>query len=161
MQSDDLMLVGEFQRTLDDRFRLSLPPELGAHLAVDGAECMLAKERPGCLSLWSMSSWRSRWESSVSLVEAKMRAGKLAGKLGQVQSLGRLLSTRYRSVPLAGRSRLVVPEGFREFLRVAPGGEVVVVGACVCVELWSPPHWIEYVDRRMPRFARLLERLSD
>ncbi len=56
----------------------------------------------------------------------------------QVQMLGRLLSSRHRTVELAGRGRLLVPEGFREFLKVEAGGDVMVVGAGVCVEIWNP-----------------------
>ena len=100
---------------------------------------MLAKERPGCLSLWNAQAWQGRLDEGVELVKSKMRAGKLEGKLEDVQQLGRLLSTRHSSVQLAGRGRLSIPEGFREFLQVEQGGEVIVVGAGVCVEMWSPP----------------------
>ena len=152
--------LGEFHRTLDQRYRLALPAELDGIFSSEERSCVLAKERTGCLSLWRQDIWRSRWQASVELVEAKMRAGKLDGHLARVQSLARLLSTRHREVQLAGRARLVLPEGFREFLRVEPGGDVVVVGAGVCVEMWSPKHWMAYVDRRMPRFSRLLDQLS-
>mgnify|MGYP003342634484 CR=1 FL=1 len=46
------LLIGEFARTLDDRFRLSLPPELVEPLSAAGSRMVLAKERFGCLSLW-------------------------------------------------------------------------------------------------------------
>jgi MraZ protein len=50
-------ILGEFQRTLDERYRLSLPAELLAQFG-DDAECILAKERPGCLSLWKADVWQ-------------------------------------------------------------------------------------------------------
>jgi MraZ protein len=78
-----------------------------------------------------------------------------------VQLLGRLLSTRHRSVQLGERGRLVIPEGFREFLDVEPGGEVLLIGAGLCVEIWKPAAWLQYLARRMPRFRRLLDRLSE
>jgi MraZ protein len=84
----------------------------------------------------------------------------LEGKLGQVQLLGRLLSTRHKNVSLAGRGRLLIPEGFREFLRVEAGGDVQIVGAAVCVEIWNPKAWVDYLDGRMPKFRRLFDRLS-
>ena len=77
-----------------------------------------------------------------------------------MQLLGRLLSTRHKAVQLAGRGRLVIPEGFREFLAVEPGGEVLVVGAAVCVEIWNPPYWLKYLEAQMPKFRRLLNQLS-
>jgi MraZ protein len=153
-------LLGEFQRTLDDRYRLSIPNELGDALVAESADCILAKERPGCLSLWSAAVWQQRLDEGVELVKQKMRAGKLQERIGQVQLFGRLLSTRHRQVQLAGRGRLVIPEGFREFLGVEPGGDVQIIGAAVCVEIWSPPAWLKYLEGRMPRFRRLFDQLS-
>jgi MraZ protein len=152
-------ILGEFERTLDDRFRLSIPSEL---LAGFGSEsrCVLAKERPGCLSLWRADAWQAKLQAGVDLVQSKMRAGKLEGRLGQVQMLGRLLSTRHKEVELAGRGRLLIPEGFREFLKVEAGGEVLVVGAAVCVEIWQPQAWLSYLEQRIPKFRRLFDQLS-
>jgi MraZ protein len=155
------LILGESTRTLDERYRLSLPVELVEPLATGGSECILAKERPGCLSLWNVDAWQSRLDDGVRLVEAKMEAGRLEGRLEEVQRLGRLLSTRHRTVQLAGRSRLVIPEGFREFLGVEPGGSVMVVGAGVCVELWQPERWSQYVGEEMPAFRSLLNALSN
>ncbi|MHB1036149.1 MAG: division/cell wall cluster transcriptional repressor MraZ [Pirellulales bacterium] len=153
-------ILGEFHRTLDERFRLSIPNELVDPLIADGSDCILAKERPGCLSLWNSRTWQAKLDDGVDLVKGKMRAGKLEGRLAQVQLLGRLLSTRHKTVSLAGRGRLVIPEGFREFLQAEPSSDVLVVGAAVCVEIWNPRAWLKYLDGRMPKFRRLFDQLS-
>ena len=160
MSATQEFLLGEFQRSLDDRFRLSVPNELGDALTADSPDCIIAKERPGCLSLWSAPVWQTRLDEGVELVKQKMRAGKLQERIAEVQLFGRLLSTRHRAVQLAGRGRLVIPEGFREFLGVEPGGDVQVIGAAVCVEIWSPAAWLKYLEGRMPRFRRLFDHLS-
>ena len=113
-------LLGEFRRSVDERFRLSVPQSLVEELTAAGAELFLAK----------------------------------------VQQLGRLLSTRHKSVELAGRGRLLLPEGFREFLGVEPGGDVLVVGAAVCVEIWRPDAWTACLDEQIPEFRQLLDELS-
>jgi MraZ protein len=154
------LILGEYRRRLDDRYRLSVPRELADLLTADAPECILAKERPGCMSLWSATHWKARLDEGVELVKQKMQAGRLEGRIGQVQLFGRLLSTRHRMVRLAGRGRVLIPEGFREFLGVEPGGEVVVVGAAICVEIWSPPSWLKCLETRMPKFRRLLDQLS-
>ncbi len=153
-------ILGEFRRTLDDRFRLSIPPELIDPLTTAGLDCILAKERPGCLSLWNAAEWQAKLDSGVRLVESKMQAGRLGERVEEVQMLGRLLSTRHKAVQIAGKGRLSVPEGFREFLGVEAGGEVLVVGAAVCVELWRPEAWLKYLDERMPEFRQLFDNLS-
>jgi len=145
---------------LDDRYRLSIPPELLGPLEAAGNECIVAKERRGCLSVWPAAAWQQQLDQGVELVKSKMQAGRLQGRIGEVQLLGRMLSTRHKPVQLAGRGRLLIPDGFRDFLGVEPGGDVLVIGAAVCVELWRPDAFATYVEKRMPRFRKLLEKLS-
>ena len=160
MASDEFLL-GEFRRSLDDRYRLSIPGELHQRLLDGGGECILAKEMPGALSLWGKSDWGDRLEKGVEVVQSKMRAGRLEGRIEDVQALGRLLSTRHRDVQITGRGRILIPEGYREFLGVEPGGEVLIVGAAVCVEIWRPDSWFIHLEEKMPEFRHLLDRLAD
>jgi len=154
------LLIGEYLRTLDERFRLAIPPELLDSLLASGPKLVLAKERAGCLSLWSAAIWKPRIDAAVDVVRSKMQAGLLTQRVGQLQDLGRLLSTRQTLVTLAGRARLVVPEGFRDFLGVEAGGELVVVGAAVCVELWQPAAWSAFVTSEMPGFRQRMDELT-
>ena len=85
----------------------------------------------------------------------------MEGRWSEVQRLGRLLSTRYRTVRLANRSRLTVPEGFREFLDVSGGQDVMVVGAVICVEVWNPDAWLEQLRNDMPEFSPLFKELTE
>lgn len=154
------LLIGEFVRTVDERFRLAIPPELLAPLLASGSRLVLAKERAGCLSLWPAALWKPRIDAAIEVVRSKLQAGLLTQRVGQVQDLGRLLSTRHKVVSVAERGRLVVPEGFREFLAVEPGADVMVVGAAVCVELWQPAAWNAYVTSEMPEFRRRIDELT-
>ena len=154
------LLLGEFRRTVDDRSRVVLPERFARALADTAAEHILAKERPGSLSLWGGQRWQQQLERGVKLVESKMQAGRLDGRIQEVQRLGRLLSTRHRRVRLGARGRLLIPAGFREFLAVSPGEDLLVVGAAVCVEIWNPHLWLKYLQEWMPKFRRLLDKLS-
>ena len=157
------LLLGEFRRTLDDRHRLLIPKPLAELLVAESAECILAKERPGCLSLWPARAWQAKLDDGLRWIEEKLGREKLDEEIGRVQMFGRLFSTRHTPVQLAGRGRLLIPEGFREFLGVDPQqgqGEVMVVGAAVCVEIWNPADWLEYLRRQMPKFRRLFHHLT-
>ena len=88
-------LLGEFRCTIDDRHRISIPKPLAQMLTSDSSECILAKERPGALSLWNASQWQTKLERGVALVKAKMEDDRLRDRLEDVQLLGRLLSTRH------------------------------------------------------------------
>ena len=153
-------ILGECRRLLDERYRIKIPIEMADILSAESVDCILAKERSGALSLWNSSQWQGKLDQGVRLVEEKMRAGRLDGRIEQVQMLGRLLSTRHTTVRLAGRGRLSVPDGFRDFLGVDPGGEVLVVGAAVCVELWRPDRWFTYIEESIPQFRELFDNLS-
>ncbi len=160
MVRDENLILGESRRALDERYRLSIPSEMVTLLGGEQAQCLLVKERLGCLSLWNEMRWKETFDAGLQIVSGKLRAGKLDSRLEEVQLLGRLLSTRQTSLTLAGRGRLLLPEGFREFLRVEPGGEVQLVGAAVCLEIWNPTAWLEYLEQRMPKFRRLFDRLT-
>jgi MraZ protein len=155
------LLIGEHVRSLDERFRLSLPSEFSEPLMAAGPRLVLAKERAGCLSLWPATIWKPRIDAAIDVVRSKLQAGLLSQRVGQVQDLGRLLSTRHRVVSLAARDRLVVPEGFRDFLGVEPGGNLLVVGAAVCVELWRQDAWNAFVTSEMPEFRRRIDELTN
>ena len=155
------LILGEFRRTIDERYRVSLPAELvRLLLESEEQECLLAKEHPGSLSLWNLRQWGETLNQGVQLIESKIAAGRLAGQTIELQRFGRILSTRHRPVQLTGRGRLLLPEGFREFLGVESGGEVFVVGAAVCLELWRPDAWFSYLNEQIPEFRQLYDRLS-
>lgn len=154
------LILGEYPRQLDERYRVSIPQELVQPLIEEDGDCTLAKERPGCLSLWNTRRSQHELDAGMDLVRGKIRAGKLESRIGELQLLGRLLSTRQRPVKIAGRGRLLIPESFREFLGVEQGGDVLIVGAAVCVEIWRPKAWVSYLEKRIPRFRRLFDRLT-
>lgn len=156
----DRFLTGEHRRTLDERFRLSLPPDFADAVTDEAGDTILAKERDGCLSLWRGAEWQKRLEDGVALIREKIERGRMEGRWGEVQRLGRLLSTRTCTVRLANRSRLLVPDSFREFLGVAANQEVVIVGAAICVELWNPQAYLAVLKEEMPAFNHLLQELS-
>ncbi|MBL8811718.1 MAG: division/cell wall cluster transcriptional repressor MraZ [Planctomycetaceae bacterium] len=155
-----MFITGEFRRTIDDRFRLMLPPELAQAVADDSGSVILAKERSGCLSLWKPEDWQHRLDSGISLLRQKIDAGRMEQRWGDVQKLGRLLSTRHQTLQLANRSRLLIPEGFRPFLGCDAGKEVIIVGAVICVEIWQPDAWNNVLKEEMPEFGELFKQLT-
>jgi MraZ protein len=155
------LFVGEWSRAVDERFRLSLPQEWADELVDDNGECVLAKERPGCVSVWHSRDWTEWLNEGVALVTGKIRSGRVTGRMDQVQMFGRLLSTRHKTVPIAGRGRIAIPDSFRSFLEVEPGGELLIVGAAVCVEIWNPNRWATHIGEHMSEFRELFDQLAN
>jgi MraZ protein len=156
-----MFITGEVRRTIDERFRLTLPSEFVEGIADADGGIIVAKERTGCLSLWRSDEWQKRLDSGVQLLRQKIDSGRMEGRWGDVQRLGRLLSTRHQAATLANRSRLLIPESFRQFLGVEGGQEVVVVGAAICVEVWRPESWMEVLHSEMPDFGELFKTLTE
>jgi MraZ protein len=161
MPSKVPFLLGEHRRTIDDRFRLSIPSELIDPMIEDDKDCILAKEQPGALSLWKASDYQGKLDREVGAIEALLQAERLKDRIDVVQKFGRLLSTRHKTVQIAGRGRILLPEGFREFLGVDAGGEVLIVGAAICIEIWRPNAWIEYLEGNIREFQQTVSKLLD
>ncbi len=161
MPHSQTLILGEAVRKLDERYRIALPSTLSQPLAAESSDCVIAKEQPGCLSLWNAAVWHARQEANLQVIQTKLLAGRLDRQLGELQQLGRLLSTRHVSTPITGRNRILVPDGFRQFLGVDRGEDVVLLGAAVCVEFWNPAQLHTHVGEEMPRFQQLFERLID
>ena len=157
----ETFITGEQKRTIDERFRITLPAEMAEAVTDEDGETILAKERYGCLSLWRAADWERRVNDGVGLIKQKIQAGRMEQRWGEVQRLGRLLSTRSKTVKLANRSRLLVPEGYREFLDVPINQEVMVVGAAICVEIWNPQCWLDVLKQDMPEFGPLFQDLAN
>lgn len=157
----ETFITGETRRTLDNRYRVTLPVEMASSVTDEAGDTILAKERAGCLSLWRADDWQKRLNAGVAVIQQKIQAGRMEQRWGDVQRLGRLLSTRHRTVKLANRSRLLIPEGYREFLEVEPNQEVMLVGAVICVEIWNPDAWRDVLRQDMPEFGPLFRELTD
>ncbi|HBL44050.1 division/cell wall cluster transcriptional repressor MraZ [Gimesia sp.] len=158
--SSETFITGETKRTVDDRFRISLPAEMAQAITDESGETMLTKERAGCLSLWKADDWQNRQQQGVDLIKQKIQSHRLENRWDEVQRLGRLLSTRNRTIQLANRSRCTIPEGFREFLGVQPNQDVMIIGAVICVEIWNLEAWQNLLEQDMPEFGTLFKDLS-
>jgi len=158
--SSDLFITGEERRTIDDRFRITLPSEMAQAITDAAGFTIVTKERFGCLSLWRAGDWQPRQDAGVAVLKQKIQAGRMDQKWDDVQRFGRLLSTRSQTVQLANRSRLLIPDPFREFLGAAINQEVMVVGAVICVEIWNLAAWLDTLKAEMPTFNPLFQELS-
>ncbi len=150
---DNDVIIGEFRRVLDERHRLALPPEVVQFLGSDTAHAVLAKERDGCLSLWKPDAWNRHFERFMKNLTLRVREDFFdSNRIPEVQRISRLISTRAKPIQLGQRGRILIPEGFREFLAVPPNTETMVIGAGVCVELWRPTAWLEYLKSDLETF---------
>lgn len=155
--------------TVGEKHRVGLPAECFAFLVQESKNlepgaparklrCMLAQEQAGCLSLWSIPRWQKSIEARVRLAVGRLEISQ--AHLPKIQRLTRLYSARSEEVALDDKGRFVVTDGFRQFLNVEPGNDVIVVGTAVCVEIWNPQQWQAYLREDMGEFNGLLGELA-
>ena len=136
-------------------------PKAARFVGLDNSAAMLGKARGKLAAAGSrVELLEADLNGGVELLRTKLRGGRLGSQVGDVQRLGRLLSTRHSTAPIAGRGRIAIPDSFRDFLGVDAGGEVLVVGAAVCVEVWRPDRWGEHIGQHMPQFRDLFDELT-
>ncbi|MBN1888174.1 MAG: division/cell wall cluster transcriptional repressor MraZ [Thermoflexales bacterium] len=122
------MFLGEFNHTVDDKGRVSLPakfrPELNEGLVVTHG-------LDGCLFIFTLTDFRALGN----------RVSDLPLTLPGRRDFERMLFARAVSLSLDKQGRILLPQALREFAGV--DGEVVVVGVNTRIEIWSQVAWQE------------------
>ncbi len=126
--------TGEFRHSLDERGRLAIPARFRPRLA---AGATLAKWLDRCVALFPPDEWEQ--------LSAKVAALPVTNPDGRAFS--RFMFSGAAETELDRQGRVLVPGYLREYAGIAPGGEVVVVGAHSRVELWAPDAWEPYRSR--------------
>ena len=118
--------LGEFEHSIDDKSRLSVPARFRAALQ-DGLYITRGLDR--CLVIWDSDSWRAQAE--------RVRA------LSLWQSAARRLQRHFFSGAVQAQpdklGRVVIPQFLREYAQL--DGDVVVVGLSDRIEVWSRTAW--------------------
>ena len=140
------MLLGEFEHTIDDKNRLTLPARFRQAFA-DGV--VLTRGMDGCLYVYP----RSDWEASVE------------GRLAELDPLSRetRLMQRYffsgaAEDELDKQGRVTVPTALIEHAKL--GREVVVAGVRDHLEIWDRAQWREHLREIEGSAEHVAERLA-
>ena len=125
------MFLGEFEHTIDDKGRLTIPAKFRDEL--EGG-LVVTRGLDGCL--WGYS--RAEWE-------------KLAEKIAQMPTTNQaarnfarfMFSSAFDSVP-DRQGRVLVPQNLRDYAGIT--NETVIIGVMNRVEIWHPTKWSEVVN---------------
>lgn len=120
------MFLGEFNHTLDEKSRLTLPAKFRARLA-DGVVMTAGTEM--CLLVYPLDEFKQLFE--------KVSALPVMGK--EAATLRRMLFTNASDAVPDKQNRVVIPQPLREYAEIT--NEVVVVGVGKFVEIWNPKEW--------------------
>ena len=129
---------GSYERSIDDKWRVSLPPEFRNRSEADD-RCVLGRV-PGspCLGLWRQKSY----DAAYRRLEQEVRTRESG------HDLLRWFSAHNYPVRPDAQGRVVVPEPLREILDVDLANKdtsVFVAGVGERIELWNSDAWLERV----------------
>jgi len=119
------MLAGEFEHTMDDKGRVSLPIR---HREELGDVVMIGRGTRGQVNVLPMSLWRSMAE----------RAQQASQDRGDIDDTVRFLFS-YNEAELDRQGRIVVPSALRRHADL--GADVTILGNGDRVEIWSRERW--------------------
>ena len=140
------MLLGEYEHTIDDKNRLTLPAKFRQAFA-DGL--VLTRGIEQCLTAYPRAEWSS-------IVESRLR------QLDPLSKEGRLMQRYFYSgaseAELDKQGRVMVPSSLGDYAGL--GKEVVVAGIRDHLEIWDRANWREHLAEIEGSAEDVAERLA-
>lgn len=139
------MFLGQYERSLDDKGRLAIPPELRAGL---GMGAVLTRSFDNCLCIYPAGKWESLARAVDDLPDTRY----------EVRVLARSLFGGAVPCEFDRQGRMVIPAFLRE--HAALQGDVIILGVCSRVEIWSKEAWVNERQTIESQGTKLAEVLS-
>ncbi len=138
------LLIGEYEHTLDEKKRTSLPKAFRAEL---GKRIVITRGLDNCLYAYSPSGWRRIAEKlqSLSIADADTRG------------FSRFMLSGAAEVDVDGVGRILIPEHQTSYAGLKK--RVVFTGVSDRVEIWDADRWGAYkakIDKQAERMAKKL-----
>lgn len=143
---ENSMFIGEYQHTLDEKGRLSMPVKFRGKMA-DGV--VVTKGLDNCLSVYTTAEWEVLAEklANLPLTQSASRA------------FARLMLAGATEVVIDKQGRVNIPEYLREYAGLS--GKAVVAGLYSRVEIWSQKNWQEYKTKTEGDSSAIAEELTN
>jgi MraZ protein len=140
------MLLGEYDHTIDDKNRLTLPAKFRQALA---DEVVVARGMDGCLVVYTRANWDE-------FVAARMQGLSPFSK--EARQMSRFIFAGATEAELDKQGRVMVPPALSEHAGL--GREVVVAGLRDHVEIWDRVRWREQLKEVEGSVELVAERIA-
>jgi len=140
------MLLGEFEHTIDEKNRLTLPARFRQRFG-DGA--VLTRGMDGCLYAYTREDW-------ARLVDERLRALDTLSR--EARLMQRFFFSGAAEAELDKQGRVMLPSALIESANL--NREVVVAGVYDHLEIWDRPAWREHLKEVEGSAERVAERLA-
>ena len=140
------MFIGEYEHTLDDKKRVSLPKQFRAGL---GKVMVVTRGLDNCLFVYPRKNWK-----------------KIASKLDQLsfaqadtRGFNRFILSGAAELEADAAGRILIPEHQKEFAGL--GKTIVFTGVSDRVEVWDAKAWKGYKARIEKQADAMAEKLGE
>ena len=140
------MLLGEFEHTIDDKNRLTLPARFRQSFA-DGV--VITRGIDPCLAVFTKEGWEDFSSSRLAGLDRFSR---------EAREMRRYLFSATVESELDKQGRVTLPAGL--MAKADLGREVIVAGAGDCLEVWDREAWRIQIDEVERRADVVAERLA-
>jgi MraZ protein len=140
------LLTGEFENTLDEKGRISLPVKL--RQKISGKVVMLTKGYNSCVWVLPPEQWDSVAEK---FLDASLTFEK-------ADFLHHQFITSMQEVEIDRAGRIVVPPSLRKHAKLTR--DCVILGTGKKMEIWDTGEYGKYLDANTPRIKDILDELG-
>ncbi len=145
-----MLLTGTFERSLDEKLRISLPKSLREAYGGEGAiRLFIAPGTDGSLALYSEDAFAKLGD----------RLASVSPNAQDVRNFSRLFFARAQPVDVDKSGRLRIPAELAAFAHIEK--TAVLVGVRDHVEIWEKSRWDAYLAETEPRYDQFAERAFD
>jgi MraZ protein len=141
------MFFGEYEHTVDDKSRLTLPARFRDPLA---GGLVLAKGLDANVDVYPRESWRETVESRLAELDPLTR---------EARELKRFFFAGAAETELDRTGRVLVPPALVKHAKL--GREVVVAGVFDHLEIWDRGAWVEHLRAVEGSADHVAERLAE
>jgi MraZ protein len=120
------MFLGQYERSLDDKGRVAMPPELRAGL---GSGAVLTRSFDTCLCIYPAAKWESLARAVDDLPQVRY----------EVRSLARSLFSGAVACEFDRQGRTGIPSYLRDHAGIR--ADVIIAGVGSRVEIWDKEAW--------------------
>ncbi len=140
------MLIGEYNHTIDNKKRLSIPAKMRKDL---GEQMILTRGLNNCLFLYPMQQWQKLTD----------KLGQLSVGQGDTRSFLRLLFSGASEVTLDQLGRILIPDYLKNYADLKT--KVVIVGVYDRLEVWDEERWNHYKAEVEKNTDMIAEKLGE
>ena len=140
------MLLGEYEHTIDDKNRLTLPAKFRQAFA-DGV--VLSRGMDGCIAAYTREAWREQVEARLARLDPLSR---------EARTMRRYFFAGAADGELDRQGRLLIPPALSAHARL--GREVVVAGVHDHLEIWDRAAWRAQLAELEGSAEHVAERLA-